>query len=84
MFAGFRKSIELIFKSNRMTDEVEGYLEEIQDNCRSCKCNRIVKPRPVVSLPRASVFNQVVNVDLKQEKNFKYILYFIWLTHLVV
>ena len=70
---------ELISKSNKMTDEVESYLEEIQEKCKSCKRNRIAKPKPAVGLPRASAFNQVVTVDLKQykEKNYKYIIYMV-------
>ena len=70
---------ELISKSNKMTDEVEGYLEEIQENCRSCNCNRIAKPKPAVSLPRATTFNQVVTVDLKQyeENDYRYIIYLV-------
>ena len=70
---------ELISNSNKMNDDVEGYLEEIEDNCRSCKRNRIAKPKPAASLPRASAFNQVVTIDLKQheQNNYKYIVYLV-------
>ena len=70
---------DLIDKSNKMNDKVSGYLEDIQDNCRSCRLHQISKPRPAASLPRAFKFNHVVAMDLKhyEEKNFKYILYLV-------
>ena len=70
---------KLISNSNKMSDEVKGFLQEVEMNCESCKVNQKAKPRPVVSLPRASQFNQIVTVDLKQYKNNddNYILYLV-------
>ena len=56
-----RKRLEdWIRKSDRLTDEVKKHLGHIELHCQSCKKNQKAKPRPVVALPRASKFNQVV------------------------
>ena len=70
---------QLIERSKRMTDKVNGYLEDIDKNCKSCRLHRISKPRPAASLPRSSTFNHVVTMDLKhyEANNYKYILYLI-------
>ena len=58
---------------------MKNYLEDIEDKCRSCKLHRKAKPSPNVSLPRASNFNEVVTLDLKEYKEgrYRYILYII-------
>ena len=78
-FGHSKKIAELIKNSNKMTKEVSGYLESVEENCDSCKVNRKQKPKPAVGLPRASKFNEIVTMDLKQyeELNFKYILYLV-------
>lgn len=70
---------KLISNSKKLTDEVKGFLEKVEENCDSCKQHRVAKPRPAVSLPRAHKFNQIVSVDLKQYKDNKnnYILYMV-------
>ena len=74
-----RKLEKLISNSNKLTNDVKGFLQDVEKNCKSCKVNKISKPRPMVSLPRASQFNQIVSVDLKQYKNnsYNYILYLV-------
>ena len=75
-----RKRLEdLIKKSDRLTDEVKNHLDHIELHCQSCKKNQKAKPRPVVALPRASKFNQVVTMDLKtyQEGRYNYICYLV-------
>ena len=54
-------------------------VEAIQDKCQTCKKFTTTPPRPVVSLPPASEFNEVLTVDLKDAKvhNYKFILYMI-------
>ena len=62
-----------------MTKEVCGYLEQVDDDCDSCKRNAKSKPRPAVGLPRASKFNEILTIDLKhyEDDGNKYILYMI-------
>ena len=78
-FGHSKKLLQLIKNSNRLTKEVRGYLEDVEENCQGCRLNAKSKPRPSVGLPRASAFNQIVTLDLK-EYNYgrhKYILYMI-------
>ena len=74
-----KKLEKLIENSNRLSEEVKGYLKDVELKCTSCKLNTKVKPRPKVSLPRASAFNQVVTIDLKHysDGTNKYILYLV-------
>ena len=74
-----RKLEKLISDSNKLTEEVQGFLREVEEKCKSCKVHRIAKPRPAVSLPRACKFNQIVSLDLKQYKDNdnNYILYLV-------
>ena len=69
----------LIKNSNKMTPEVSGYLEQVESSCKSCKLHKRQQPKPAVALPRATKFNQVVSMDLKQyeEKQYRYILYLV-------
>ena len=78
-FGHSKKVVDLIKNANKLTEEVEGYLDHVEENCESCKVNRKRKPKPAVGLPRASKFNQVVTMDLKQYqyKNYQYILYLV-------
>ena len=59
----------LIENAKRMTDKVRGYLKQ---DCTSCVRDQKSKPRPAVSLPRATLFNQVITIDLK---DYKFICY---------
>ena len=72
-----RKLEKLIKNSNKLTEGVKKHLDYIELHCKSCKFNQKAKPRPAVALPRASKFNQVVSLDLKEypEGKYKYILY---------
>ena len=78
-FGHSSKVSQLIKNSNKMTPEVESYLEQVETNCTSCKVNKKQQPKPAVALPRASKFNEVVTMDLKQyeEKQYRYILYLV-------
>ena len=54
----------------------------MKEKCVSCKLNKNSIPKPTVSLLRATKFNQVVTLDLKEfkkrsEEKFRYILYII-------
>ena len=74
-----RKLEKLISDSKRLTEKVKGFLNDVEEKCDSCKVHRKAKPRPAVSLPRTSKFNQIVSMDLKQykDKNNDYILYLV-------
>ena len=78
-FGHSKKLLQLIKNSNKLTKEVHGYLEEVEENCKGCRLNAKSKPRPSVGLPRATGFNQIVTLDLKEYNNgrHKYILYMI-------
>ena len=74
-----RRLEDLIKNSKKWTTEVKNYLDDIESKCRSCKVHRKAKPSPNVSLPRASNFNEIVTIDLKDYKDGRnnYILYII-------
>ena len=57
------------------------FLQEIEnccDNCQFCQKYRKPKPKPIVGLPQAEKFNQVVSMDLKELQKGK-----LWILHLV-
>ena len=74
-----RKLEDLIRKANKLTKEVQEHIEQVITNCDSCITNQRGKPRPIVALPRASQFNQVVSLDLKHyhEGDYRYIFYLV-------
>ena len=51
-------------------------IEKIHQRCMTCKKFSPTPPRPVVSLPAATEFNQVLTMDLKEVKvlNYQYII----------
>ena len=57
-------------------------LEKLKEDCQPCIKNQNLKPKPAVAIPRATRFNQVVTLDLKDfkdpnNKDHRYILYII-------
>ena len=54
----------------------ESILQDIRDKCEICKRYSVTPPRPVVSMPMASEFNERVCIDLKKWQN-KWILHII-------
>ena len=58
-------------------DKYSNDLEKIENNCVLCKQFTRTPPRPVVGLPMARKFNQVVAMDLKHWEGGKWILYLI-------
>ena len=57
-------------------EEYDTILEKIHSECQLCKKYAPTPPRPAVSLPMASEFNEMVSMDLKKW-NSKYILHLI-------
>ena len=59
--------------------KVKEIVGKIHARCKTCKLFSPTPPRPVVSLPAARDFNEVLTLDLKEVKvqNYKYILHMI-------
>ena len=55
----------------------EKYVDEISDSCQICKKYKKTPPRPCVSLPLATEFNEVVALDLKEWKQGIYFIHMI-------
>ena len=58
-------------------DNYDKYIDEISENCQVCKKYKKTPPRPCVSLPLATEFNEVVALDLKEWKPGIYFLHMI-------
>ena len=57
--------------------EVNEIIEQISDNCNVCKRFKRTPARPVVCMPLASKFNQVIAVNLTHFKDGVYFLHLI-------
>ena len=57
--------INLVKRAGIADQELEGCIKEINSNCEVCLKFKRPRPRPIVSLPMASVFNDTVSMDLK-------------------
>ena len=70
------KLSDLLKNSNSWKSEYKTVLEHIYEQCQTCKKFKKGIRRPVVALPMARRFNQVLTMDLKKWSNF-WIIYFI-------
>ena len=59
-------------------DQCELVLEDLSKNCETCLKFKKTPPRPIVSLPLATQFNEAVVMDLKEKVKSK-----VWFLHLV-
>lgn len=66
----------LIEDAGAWRDELQEIIDELYQKCQTCKVFTKTPPRPVVSVPMADGFNEVVAMDLK-EWGKRYILYLI-------
>lgn len=57
--------IRLIRESGNSSKRLEGEVERVSKGCEVCARHRKAKPRPVVCMPLASKFNDVIAMDLK-------------------
>ena len=57
--------------------EVDEIIEHISENCEVCERFKWTPSRPVVCMPLANKFNQVVAMDLKQFRDGIYFLHLI-------
>lgn len=67
------KLIKLINNAGMKNSELEQTIQKVTKECVVCFKFRKAKPRPVVSMPMASKFNEVIAMDLKAWGN-KYFL----------
>ena len=56
----------LLVDSRNWSDEFQSDLDKVYDSCEICKIYSRAPPRPAVSLPLASSFNEKVSMDLKK------------------
>ena len=65
----FQKLISLVKNAGVDNRNLEEALEKYSNNCDTCKKFSRPKPRPVVSLPMATKFNETVSMDLKSYRD---------------
>ena len=70
------KLVDLLKKSGSWEDGHKEILDKIRDDCNTCKKFARTPSNPVVSMPMANEFNQIVAMDLKQWKDE-------WILHMV-
>ena len=64
--------ISLLKKVKRDDEETRKVLTTVHEKCATCKRFSPTPPRPVVSLPAAAEFGEVLTMDLKQVKVHRY------------
>ena len=57
--------------------EIDQLIDQVTNNCVTCKCYKKTPPRPVVCLHMATQFNEVVAMDLKHFRRGIYFLHLI-------
>ena len=72
-----KKWKDLMIDAGIWDEEYKNLFVKLYDNCEICKRFHKTPATPVVCLPLASDFNDVVAMDLKSWKNSYYILYLI-------
>ena len=69
--------LKKLVKDSGIDDEnINKVIDEISNNCETCQKFRVTPPKPSVTFPLASKFNETVAMDLKEMQN-KYILHLI-------
>ena len=63
--------------ADAVDNEVSEIIEQISDNCNVCKRFKKTPARPVVCMPSANKFYQVIALDLKHFKDGVYFLHLI-------
>ena len=64
-----KRLIKLIENSGKEDKELKQAIEELSNKCDICKRYKKSRPKPVVSFPLATEFNETVAMDLKVYKN---------------
>lgn len=74
------RRLKLLFKDAGIVDpDYNALIDDISQTCEVCRKYRKTPPRPVVSLPLARDFNDVVAMDLKEWDKSRHI----WFLHLI-
>ena len=68
----------MVINSDLNDKEFEQCIQEVCDECEICEKYKQAPLRPIVSLPLATAFNEVVCLDLKEFKHNK-----VWILHLI-
>ena len=72
---------DLMKNADAVDSEVNEIIEQISNNCNICKRFKRTPTRPVVCMPLANKFNQVIAMDLKHFIDGVYFLHLIDLFH---
>ena len=73
-----KEQIEALLRaSNTWNSSVKQLLEEVTDDCIVCKRYKVTPPVPKSAFPKATSFNEIISLDLKDMKDRSnvYILY---------
>ena len=57
---------DLVATSGKWKDEYDSIVSDLYDKCKTCKLFAKAAPRPVLSLPAAAEFSEVLTMDLKE------------------
>ena len=72
------QKLKYLLKDANVSDEgILDLVDEVVSKCETCKRYKKTPPRPVVGLPIAKEFNEVVALDLKEWKSGVYFLHII-------
>lgn len=71
-----KRLVALLKDAGTWREEYDNDLTDIYAKCNLCKMYAVTPPRPVVSLPMATQFNEKVAIDLKQYKQR-------WILHMI-
>ncbi len=70
------ESLYRILKASSAKERVtEADIRKVNDDCYTCSTNKRKMNRKKTSLPRATVFNQVITMDLKVHSTTEYVLW---------
>ena len=61
--------IKMIINAGIQNKDLERKIVDVSKNCRTCQKFKKPVPRPVVSIPLANNFNEVIAIDLKSYEN---------------
>ena len=67
----------LIQHADAFDQEIDQLIDQVTKNCVTCKHYKRTRPRPVVCMPIATQFNEVVAMDLKHFRRGIYFLHLI-------
>ena len=69
-----QKLLKLIKNAGMRNRKFEKVVEKVSDDCEICKRHKRPVPRPVVAVPMAEKFNDLVAMDLKSYNNIYFLV----------